>query len=119
MKALILSVLFISAPSMAQQFFFKNKLIPTEKYKNVAWISPSCISCLAKDVLSYVKIPKDQGPSFRGTPGSKVCKSLPNTRVAIFKSKAGEQGFCVFQDSSYIDTGGLYYFARENNKKNK
>lgn len=119
MKNLLLTIIFISAPCYAQQFFFDGKLAPTENYKDVAWISKGCISCEAANVLSYVKIPKDSGPSYIGTPGSKVCKSLPDTRVAIFKSKAGEQGFCVFKDSSYIDTGGLFYFARENTNKKK
>ena len=111
--------LFFSSSIHAQQFFFDGKLIPTVKYKDVAWISPNCVSCEAKNVISHIKIPKDQSPSYIGTPGSKVCKSIPETKVAIFRSKAGEQGFCVFKDSSYIDTGGLFYFARENSAKRK
>ena len=116
MKKVIVFYLF-STTLFAQQFFFRGKFIPTENYQDVAWISPNCVSCEAKKVLSFVKIPKDQGPSHIGTPGSKVCMSLPDTKVAIFKSKAGEQGFCVFKDSSYIDTGGLFFFARKNTSK--
>ena len=119
MKSLLLALFIISNPCFAQQFFFDGKLAPTEMYKDVAWLSKGCISCEALNVLSYVKIPKDSGPSYIGTPGSKVCKSLPDTKVAIFKSKAGEQGFCVFKDSSYVDTGGLFHFARKNTQRKK
>ena len=118
-KLTILLISLMTTNIFANDFFFEGVMMPTESYKKVAWINKGCISCMAINVLSYVKIPKDSGPSYIGTPGSKVCTSLPDTKVAIFKSKAGEQGFCVFKDSSYIDTGGLFYFARENTMKEK
>ena len=118
-KYLLILVLFISGKAFTNDFFFEGKMMPTVSYKKVAWINKGCTSCMAINAISYVKIPKDSGPSYIGTPGSKVCTSLPDTKVAIFKSKAGEQGFCVFKDSSYIDTGGLFYFARENTNKKK
>ena len=118
-KLTILLILLMTTTTFATEFFFEGKMMPTVSYKKVAWINKGCTSCMAINAISYAKIPKDSGPSYIGTPGSKVCTSLPDTKVAIFKSKEGEQGFCVFKDSSYIDTGGLFYFARENTNKKK
>jgi len=93
--------------------------MPVVSYKKYALLSPGCISCLAKSTLSYLILPKDLGDSEVGTPGGKLCLSLPNARLAVFESNFGQQGFCVFKDSSYVDTGGLFYFANKNTKKSK
>ena len=93
--------------------------MPVVRFEKYALLSPGCVSCLAKSTLTHIVLPTDLGPHGFGTPGGKLCLSLPNARLAIFESDMGQQSFCVFKDSSYVDTGGLFYFANKNTKKSK
>lgn len=110
--------LIFSLNIYAQPYFFKGQKLETIKYKEHAIISANCKNeCIAKDVLSYVMIPKDMGPSHIGNPSIKLCSSLPETQIGKFSSKHSEKYFCVFKDSSFVDVGGLYYYARENTEE--
>ena len=98
-------------------FYYRKKIMPIQKYQDVSWLSDPCINCMAKKVLSSVTLPSQTKEFYVSTPGAYICNQLKDTKVLIFKSALGEQDFCFFKDRSFIDTGGLFYFAKKNSKK--
>ena len=118
MNKFLVVVFFTSFSSLhAKNFYFMNKPLAAKRYKKRAWISSSCHSCLATEAASKVKVIKSKTDSRIGTPGSKICLSLKNTRVVNFHTKNSEVGFCIFKDNSFISTEGLYQIAILNSKK--
>ena len=98
------------------KFMYKNSIVQTKRYKNTAWIPLDCNFCIAKSMANNIKLPNGNDDSILLSPGGRLCNSLDNSLHVNFYTENGEVGFCIFEDNSFINTSGLYQFAKKNTK---
>jgi len=110
-------ILFSSEHVLSDIFMYQNKILKAKRFRNTAWIPDSCESCLATKAALKIKKSNFNGPNATFSPGEEACRSLRDTQHTNFYTEAGEIGFCIFPDNSYISSFGLYQFALKNNRK--
>lgn len=87
-------------------------------------ISANCVSkgrlkeCAASQALKKADISKLGRDLFGRNPGALLCSDQLGGRVVWTRDQKGnERTFCEFKDGSYVGSGALAYYGRENSRK--
>lgn len=122
-----LSALLLAGGAFAEDLTFK-----IEK-KEVAFkampekhitISANCVhdgrlqDCAASQALKAANMAKLGRDLFGRNPGALLCSDQLGGRVVWTRNHRGdERTFCEFKDGSYVGSGALAFYGRENSKK--